>query len=121
MLEEEQLLAACTAGDASTFTRLATLVDVSFDCNLPLRTAASQGHAEIVYRLLKDPRTDPTACNNSALRASLGNEHLDVIVLLLADRRVRQAIAEDFPMNEYLFKVYRKFMDKQTAWQLTLP
>ena len=50
--------------------------------------ASENGHADVVDRLLEDPRVDPSARANYALRYASKNGHLDVVDRLLEDPRV---------------------------------
>jgi hypothetical protein len=46
------------------------------------------GHLFIVERLLADPRVDPSADNNCAIRWASSKGHLAIVERLLADPRV---------------------------------
>lgn len=46
------------------------------------------GELEVIKLLLSDPRVDPSACENEAIRNATKNGHLEVVKLLLSDPRV---------------------------------
>ena len=50
--------------------------------------ASEYGHVEAVRLLLNDPRVDPSADSNYAIRCSSNNGHAEVVKLLLDDPRV---------------------------------
>ena len=50
--------------------------------------AAKRGDINNVRLLLADPRVDPAARNNDAIRWASGNGHSEVVKLLLNDPRV---------------------------------
>jgi hypothetical protein len=47
-----------------------------------LLTAIKLNHVEVVRLLLADPRTDPSAWNNYAIRLASENKHKEVVELL---------------------------------------
>ena len=57
-----------------------------------LRDACESADTVAVRLLLADPRVDPTARNNEAIRMARQNGHADVVRLLLADPRVEPDI-----------------------------
>ena len=65
---------------------LASNIEGNYENALSL--AALNGHNEVVKLLLQDPRVDPSADNNYAIRFASGICHVDVIKLLLQDPRV---------------------------------
>jgi ankyrin repeat protein len=46
------------------------------------------GYVNVVWSLLEDPRVDPTARNNEAIRMASENGHIEVVELLLENNRV---------------------------------
>lgn len=56
--------------------------------NITIGLASKYGNFNKVKSLLKDPRVDPSAENNSAIILASENGHLDVVRLLLSDHRV---------------------------------
>jgi hypothetical protein len=58
-------------------------------------TAAATGNTSLVRLLLQDPRIDPTAKNNAALRNASENNFVDVIRVLLADGRANPAAKQN--------------------------
>ena len=57
------------------------------ELKLPTRRAEN-GHLDVVELLLNDPRVDPSAQNNKALRRAKKNNYQEVVELLLKDPRV---------------------------------
>ena len=53
-----------------------------------LTSAMSHSMVDIVELLIADPRVDPTAKNNNAIRMASRNGHTETVALLLADPRV---------------------------------
>lgn len=53
-----------------------------------LRQAVRRGYLDIVDRLLSDPRVDPTASNNAALKTAHMRKNVDIVNRLLQDARV---------------------------------
>lgn len=60
--------------------------------NAPIKIAAKRGFFNIVRLLMNDPRVDPSAANNFALRWSFHEGHEEVARLLLKDPRVRNKV-----------------------------
>jgi len=57
-----------------------------------IRQAAKRGHLDIVKRLLKDPKVDPSYRKNFALKWALKGKHDKVVKLLLKDKRVKDKL-----------------------------
>jgi hypothetical protein len=51
-------------------------------------SASKNGHASVVELLLANPRVDPAAHSNWAIKWAAQNGHASVVALLLADPRV---------------------------------
>ena len=62
--------------------------DPSFENNLMIRNAASQGKVGILKLLLADPRVDPSDKDNQAIINAASQGNIRVVKLLLADPRV---------------------------------
>ena len=60
----------------------------SLDGATALMRAARWGHGEVVRRLLADPRVDPAADANQAIKYAAAYCYAGVAALLLADPRV---------------------------------
>ena len=58
-----------------------------------MRQASTNGHTEIVSLLLADPRVDPSADDNFAVRWASRYGRIEVVSLLLADPRFDPAEA----------------------------
>jgi hypothetical protein len=58
-----------------------------------IRKAAKKGFKNIVWKLMLDGRSDPSAKSNFALSAAINNKDLPMIELLLQDQRVRSKIS----------------------------
>jgi hypothetical protein len=78
-----------------TYTRLLVLeknkeklTDIKIDMVELFRTAVFTGNVELVDLLLQDPRVDPSADNNWAIRFASNNGHLSIVDRLLQDPRV---------------------------------
>jgi hypothetical protein len=67
-----------------------------------LETAARHGRLDTVNRLLQDPRVDPSANDNLAIRWAARHGHLDVMNRLLQDPRVDPS-AKDNETIRYIF------------------
>lgn len=86
-------------------TRIERLIregaDPGANNNVAIRIAAGHGHFEIVRLLLADPRVDPAANDNKAIKFAI-NGHLaqnacfEVVRLLLADPRVDPSVQNNF-------------------------
>lgn len=63
------------------------LIDPESD-GAPIWLAATAGHVGVLEHLLADPRVDPSASRNAALRAAASGGHVAVVSRLLADGRV---------------------------------
>lgn len=61
--------------------------------NFCIRRAAKKGFKNIVWKLMIDGRSDPSAKSNFALAAAVSNKDLPMIELLLQDQRVRSKIS----------------------------
>ena len=57
---------------------------------MAIRSAAMNGHLDVVQELMLDKRVDASAKNNDALRLALAHEHLDIAKELMKDERVRE-------------------------------
>lgn len=71
--------------DNNDFDKVILLIDFVNPAdvnNLAIRTAAARGYADIVQFLAMDPRVDPTARNDEAIRSAYKNRHWDVVELL---------------------------------------
>lgn len=66
----------------------------------PLFEAAAAGHASVVEMLLADPRVDPTADGNEALRVAAIEGHCEVVEALLKHPRVDPSAAILVAMNK---------------------
>lgn len=62
--------------------------DPSFFYSQVFRDACERGDFQMVFRLLDDPRIDPTALDNDGLFKAVKHGNPDVIRLLLTDHRV---------------------------------
>lgn len=62
-------------------------------------TACRHGYTEIVKLLLEDPRVNPAAKNNDAIRDACYYGHTDIVKLLLEDKRV-----DSSALNNYAFR-----------------
>lgn len=58
------------------------LMEIATDDNEPILLATYNCHTAIVKRLLQDPRTDPKANNNAALRIAYEKGYTDIVELL---------------------------------------
>ena len=58
-----------------------------------LRRAAKEGRIDVVKRILKDKRADPSYKNNFALKWAINGEHWDMVNLLLKDKRVKDDVS----------------------------
>jgi hypothetical protein len=61
-----------------------------------VKSASEYGHTKVVELLLKDPRVDPTAERNYAVRWASARGHDKVVKLLLADSRVDPTVLDNF-------------------------
>jgi hypothetical protein len=68
------------------------IFDPSYKNNWPIIQASLLGYTTCVRYLLTDPRVDPTAQCNVAVRAACENGHMDVVKVLILDGRVDPAI-----------------------------
>ncbi|MCS5710672.1 ankyrin repeat domain-containing protein [Candidatus Berkiella aquae] len=72
------------------------LTDPRVDPQGALSIASEKGHAKVVERLLKDPRTEPSANDNLLLREVIQTgRFLEIIKLLLNHPSVEQAVYSD--------------------------
>ena len=58
------------------------------ECSETIQEASKNGHIQVVERLLQDPRVDPSAGNNYAIRMASHRDHIHVVERLLQDPRV---------------------------------
>jgi hypothetical protein len=65
----------------------------------PLLLAAHHGQLDVVNRLLQDPRVDPSADYNSAIRFAAYGGHLHVVNRLLQDPRVDPSDWDNFAIR----------------------
>lgn len=80
-------------------------LDPSFNRNICIKYASSEGYSEIVKILLKDDRVDPAWTKNYAITAAYDNKHFDIVNLLWKDQRVKISLEEDcFKLYEILIK-----------------
>jgi hypothetical protein len=63
-------------------------VDPSFQHQLPLKVAISEGYSDIVKILLKDPRVDPSAQDQTFIGIAASFGFLKIVKMLLKDPRV---------------------------------
>ena len=63
------------------------------ESNFCIRRAAKKGFKNIVWKLMLDGRSDPSAKSNFALNAALSNNDMPMIKLLLDDERVKKKIS----------------------------
>jgi hypothetical protein len=56
---------------------------------------SKKGRTTVVERLLADPRVDPAANDNYAIRLASQNGHATVVDVLLADPRVDPAVDDN--------------------------
>jgi hypothetical protein len=61
--------------------------------------ASENGHVEVVKLLLNDPRVDPSAYNNDAIRWASKYGHVEVVKLLLNDPRVDPSVANNYAIR----------------------
>lgn len=97
------LLSACEIGDIDMIDRLFRMypnLDPSFDGNHCIIYASTNGHLEIVDRLLQDPRVDPTVNDNKPIVSACENDHAKVVERLLQDSRVDPNVSNDLPLRE---------------------
>ena len=70
-------------------------LDPSFNRNICIKYASSEGYSEIVKILLKDDRVDPAWTKNYAITAAYDNKHFDIVNLLWKDQRVKNTLQKD--------------------------
>lgn len=108
---QDVLMAACHAGDVALVDRLLTAPNLQSDwvdfvprplpelptshvarednADLyPLVAAAEGGRADVVARLLQDPRVKPDFSDDAPFEAACDNGHVAVVEVLLADPRI---------------------------------
>lgn len=78
----------------------------SFNRNICIKYASSEGYSEIVNILLKDNRVDPAWTKNYAITAAYDNKYFDIVNLLWKDQRVKNTLKDDDPM------LYNKLIKK---------
>jgi ankyrin repeat protein len=66
----------------------------------PLIRAISHSHLAVAERLLADPRVDPSAGDNAAIREASAKGHLSVVERLLADPRVDPSAHDNAAIRE---------------------
>lgn len=86
---ESKFTEAAIEGDVGTISRLLRTEDPSANNNEAIRMAAKNGHIEIVYLLLQDPRVDPSANNNEAIAWAITEGFTEIFILLWRDPRIR--------------------------------
>ena len=81
-------------------------LDPSFNRNICIKYASSEGYSEIVKILLKDDRVDPAWTKNYAITAAYDNKHFDIVNLLWKDKRVKDTLKDNDPIlyNELIKK-----------------
>ena len=85
---EKNLIDATRIGDVDAVVHLLELgVDPSAENNDAI-LFASMHYSEVLKILLEDPRVDPSANDNFALRLASAEGHTEVVRILLADERV---------------------------------
>ena len=94
--ETVSLLKAIYAGDAVAVKLL--LAKVAPTASDFIKAIQSES-AGIVELLLNDPRVDPGANNNSAIRWAAEHGHLKVVELLLADERVDPSASNNYAIR----------------------
>ena len=62
---------------------------------MAIRSAAMNGHLEVVKELMRDNRVDASAKNNDAVRSALLNGHISVVKELIKDPRVNDYIIQE--------------------------
>lgn len=62
------------------------------ESNRALRIAARDGKINTFKVLFNDPRSNPSATNNFALKWAIKGDHWDIVKILLTDERVREKI-----------------------------
>ncbi|KAJ3332632.1 hypothetical protein HDU76_013587 [Blyttiomyces sp. JEL0837] len=63
-------------------------VDLTAECNLPIRQASFRGYIDLVKLLLGVNGVDPTAWNNGAIRYAAGEGHVEIVKMLLRVKEV---------------------------------
>jgi hypothetical protein len=58
-------------------------IDYTYRYNWPIRWASSNGHTELVHRLLQNPKVDPSDDDNQAILHASKYGHLEVVNMLL--------------------------------------
>lgn len=86
----EQFLDAVESGNTEKVKQFLS-IDPSYKDNLLIRRASALGFYDIVKLLLQDPRVDPGAYANEAIRMAVNGKHPRVVNLLLEDSRVNPA------------------------------
>ncbi len=64
--------------------------------NHAIMWASEYGHFDVVERLLKNTKTDPSIQHNYAIRCAKKREHEDVVQLLLKDKRIDSSILKNY-------------------------
>ena len=69
------------------------------DVNKLFMNSAKKGHVGVVKLLLKDPRVDPGADNNYAIKWASRNGHVEIVKLLLKDPRVDPSVDDNYAIK----------------------
>jgi hypothetical protein len=84
----DKFLVAAKAGDSRVIEDMINKgYDPSSRENYAIRHAVSNGHYEVVKRLLMDKRVDPTVWSDYPIRCACQKGHLKIVDLLLKDKR----------------------------------
>ena len=95
--KEEQLTTAILNND---YLKLAKLIkdpeiNPSMYLSRPIREAASYGFYDCVKVLISDKRVDPSAMCNESIEFAYKNNHMNIVLLLWEDERVKNSLKED--------------------------
>lgn len=91
------------------YEKMKELIGNSKDVNLGmysnklLRIACNDGNMEIIKTLLKRKEVDPSNDRYSSIKNAFDNNHVEVVRLLLKDKRVVNSLSDE------LLKKYREF------------
>jgi hypothetical protein len=69
------------------------------DPDKQIRYASFYGRIEVVKKLLKDPRVDPSNCDNYAIKWASRNGHIEVVNILLEDPRVDPSDTNNYALR----------------------
>ncbi|NDA63205.1 MAG: hypothetical protein EBX50_14370 [Chitinophagia bacterium] len=91
----------------------------------PIGYACGMGHIEIVRLLLKDPRVDPGAHNNSAMCHAVYSEYPDIVRLLLTYETVDPTIQDNLVLNYAVqhgyIDIFRDLYGRQQVYSSLTP